>query len=116
MPRLNGKFVSKAVFEAAMATEENTVSEVTANEVADEFEADVADEAPAVDRRTGQRPGTALKKARLALVNAEHKRDQAQLKLNAFDHGRDELQAAVDAAQLVVDAAVGAVSDEAAAL
>jgi hypothetical protein len=111
MPRLNGKFVSKAVFEAAMAEqEESTMSE---------FENDVdvaADEVSAADKRKGQRPGTALKRARIALVKAQSKADDAQRKLNAFDHGRDELQAAVDAAQVLVNEAAENVDAEAAAL
>jgi hypothetical protein len=96
MPRLNGKFVKQEVYDAAMAAQEVAVSEEfeTAEESAEVFEEATA------DRKRGPRPTTVYKRAVNDRTAAEVKLIKARKRLEKFDTGRDELIAAVEAAEV----------------
>lgn len=112
MPRLNGKFVSKETYEAAIAAQEEVVSEnvETAEESAEVFEEATE------SRKRGPRPTTVYKRAVNDRTAAEVKLIKARNKLAKFDNGRDELIAAVEEAEAAYVAAEEAVTDAAESL
>lgn len=108
MPRLNGKFVNQETYDAAQSAQEETMSEIeTAEESAEIFE-----EAEG-SRKRGPRPTTVWKQAINARTAIEVKLIKARKKLDKFDNGRDDLLAAVDAAEVEYAAADDAVSNAA---
>lgn len=111
MPRLNGKFVSQAAYDAAQAAQEdNTMSEYV-EETADEA-AEVFEEAEG-SRKRGPRPLTVYKTAVNKRTAAEVKARKARNKLAKFDNGRDDLIQAVEDAEAEYELAQSEV-DEAA--
>lgn len=112
MPRLNGKFVKQEVYDAAIAAqEEENMSEFDAAETAEE--AAEAFEEATESRKRGPRPTTVYKRAVNDRTAAEVKLIKARNKLAKFDNGRDELIAAVEAAEVEFTAAEEAVEDAA---
>jgi hypothetical protein len=105
MPRLNGKFVKQEVYDAAMAAqeEENMSEYETAEDAAEVFEEATE------SRRRGPRPTTVYKRAVNDRTAAEVKLIKAKNRLSKFDTGRDELVAAVEAAEAEYAAAEEAV-------
>lgn len=97
--KINGKFVSKEKFDAHEAStreEENTVVETNNN--VEDFEE--ATESTGRVYATGPRATTVYKRAANKRTQAEVTLIKAKAKLDAFDSGRDDLIAAVDAAEV----------------
>lgn len=111
MPRLNGKFVKQEVYDAAMAAQEE--AEVSSNEVETAEESAEVFEEATESRKRGPRPTTVYKRAVNERTAAEVKLIKARNKLAKFDNGRDDLIAAVEAAEAEFTAAEEAVEDAA---
>lgn len=104
--KVNGKFVSKAVFEeheAAQAAQTREETEVSENE--ENYDGDDVTEDESTDKRRGPRATTLFKKAANKKTAAEVKLLKAKSKLSKFDNGRDELLAAVETAEVELEEA-----------
>lgn len=106
--KLNGKFVSKAKYDEAVANGETIVIPNEESPAMSETEFDGTDETteePTTDKRRGPRATTLFKKAANKKTAAEVKLLKAKNKLSKFDHGRDELLDAVEDAEAEVEEA-----------
>lgn len=106
MPRLNGRFVSQAVFDAAMLDLETHDIPMKETPVTDTV--DTTEETAATDKRFGLRPETVYKRALSAEVSAQVTYQKAVRRLTTYEDKGEVLRTAVESAQAALDAATEA--------
>lgn len=107
MPRLNGKFVSKATYAEYEANQnaEAVLDRVLADNVQEDTMTDTQIETTETktDGRHGVRPTTLLKRALIAEVNAEIALSKAQEKVATFEAKGQGLRDAAEVARLSLE-------------